>query len=64
MPNYMKEAGMSYGQGGPKKKKKTASYGGGGGTMGPPKIKSYKRGGSLGTTPTSLPGGCGGKRKK
>lgn len=59
----MKKKGnmMSYGNGG--SKKKMASYGHGGGMM-KPKMKMYKRGGSLGITPTSLPGGCGGKRKK
>ena len=58
MPNFMKKAGMDYGHGGSKKKK--PSYGMGGSK----KIMKYKRGGSLGSTPTSLPGGCGSKRKK
>ena len=51
MPNYMKEAGMDYRKGGSKSKKK--------------KMPSYKKGGErYSGTPTSLPGGCGGKRKK
>jgi len=50
MPNYMKKAGIDYGKGGSKPKKK--------------KMPSYKKGGSISGTPTSLPGGCGSKRKK
>ena len=51
MPNYMKKAGMDYGHGGSKPKKK--------------KLPSMKKGGErYSGTPTSLPGGCGGKRKK
>ena len=56
-----KKANMSYGNGG--SKKKMPSYGHGTEMM-KPKMKMYKRGCSLGITPTSLPGGCGGKRKK
>ena len=59
MPNYMKKAGMDYGHGG-SKKKKMSSYGMGGSK----KMMKYRKGGSLGITPTSSPGGCGGKRKK
>lgn len=44
--------------------KSTTTYGHGGSTYGPPKkMKMYKRGGESGT-PKSLPGGCGGRRKK
>ena len=59
MPNYMKKAGMSYGMGGSKKKK--SMYMDGGSKM----KKMYKKGGErYSGTPTSLPGGCKGMRKK
>ena len=51
--------------------KNTTTYGNGGSTYAPyghggstaKKMKMYKRGGESGT-PRSLPGGCGGMRKK
>jgi len=45
--------------------KSTTTYSWGGSTPAKPsKKKMYKHGGSVGGTPTSLPGGCGGMKKK
>ena len=53
MPAKKKQASLA-------KTKNTTTYGHGGSVR---KMKMYKRGGESGT-PKSLPGGCGGKRKK
>ena len=65
MPNYMKKAGMSYGMGGSKKKKTMYGMGGAASAAGSKMKKMYKKGGErYSGTPTSLPGGCKGMRKK
>ena len=54
MPAKKKQASLG-------KTKNTTTYKNGGSSS---KMKMYKKGGSVSGTPTSLPGGCGGMRKK